>query len=415
MSYETEISQIPLDPYIGGRRHRIAGAVTFPSYDPANGKVLSQVPVADEHTVDQAVSSAKDALTGDWGRTLPAERSRILSRVAQFLRRDAEKIAVIESVDSGKPLREAKGDVETSARYFEYYAGMADKLQGHSIPLGPQFLSMTLHEPVGVTAHIIPWNFPLVTTARGLAPALAVGATAVIKPAEQTPLTALLLPQYLAEAGLPDGACNVVCGPGRQTGQHLVSHPEVAHITFTGSVETGKTVMRSAAEHVTAVTLELGGKSPVVVLSDANMSDALEGVIKAIFTNSGQVCSAGSRLIIEESCAQQFLEKLQARVNGFGFGRGLDNPDLGPLVSVQQLAKVDGIVQQAKASGIEVLAGGRVRGVPGLEGGWFFEPTILLAKDQNSAVVQDEIFGPVLTVQIANDLEHAVALAACRT
>jgi acyl-CoA reductase-like NAD-dependent aldehyde dehydrogenase len=406
-----EVSSLPLDPYVGGQRCKVESSSVFATYDPADGQVLAEVPVAGRETVDRAVACARDALGGSWAKVLPAERSRILYRVARFLRRDAERVAMIESLDSGKPLREAKGDVETSARYFEYYAGIADKMQGDTIPLGPQFLSMTLHEPVGVTAHIIPWNFPLVTTARGLAPALAAGATAVIKPAEQTPLTALLLPEYLAEAGLPAGVCNIVCGPGKETGHLLVSHPDVAHITFTGSVDTGKAVMHAAADHVASVTLELGGKSPVVVLGDANMEDALEGVLKAIFTNSGQVCSAGSRLIIERSCADAFLAKLVARVRKFGFGRGLNNPDLGPLISIVQLSKVDRMVSQAKIDGIEVLTGGQIKQVPTLEGGWFFEPTVLVAKDKNLAAVQDEIFGPVLTVQIADNFEHAVELA----
>ena len=411
MTHFSQIDGLPLDPFIAGKRLKLGNGSTWPTFDPASGEVLAEVPIATPDLVGNAVKAASEALKGEWKGVLPAERSRILFRVAQLLRRDASKLAEIESLDSGKPLREAKGDVETSARYFEYYAGIADKLQGDTIPLGPDYVSLTLHEPVGVTAHIIPWNFPLVTTARGLAPALAAGATAVVKPAEQTPLTALILADYLSEAGLPAGVYNVVCGPGHETGAALVQHPDVTHITFTGSVKTGKTVMRSAAEHVASVTLELGGKSPVVVLSDADMDAAREGVLKAIFTNSGQVCSAGSRLIVEKSIAKQLLSELEERIGKFSFGRGIDNPDLGPLVSAEQLSKIAAMVETSRRHGIEVLAGAEPKKVQGLEGGWFYAPTLLQANDPTLPIVQEEIFGPVLIVQIADNFDHAVELA----
>jgi acyl-CoA reductase-like NAD-dependent aldehyde dehydrogenase len=410
MTVHPEISRIPLEPFIGGKRRPLKHGATHPSFDPASGATICEVPICDAQVVDEAVCSAKEALKGGWASLAPAERGRMLMRVAQALRRDAERLALIESLDSGKPLREAKGDIETSARYFEYYAGMADKLQGETIPLGANYVSFTLHEPVGVTAHIIPWNFPLVTTARGLAPALAVGATAVIKPAEQTPLTALILPDYLAEAGIPPGVVNVVCGPGKVTGEPLVSHPDVAHVTFTGSVVTGKAVMQAAATHVASVTLELGGKSPVVVLNDSDKVLALEGVLKAIFTNAGQVCSAGSRLVIERTCADFFLERLVTQIKRFTFGRGIDDPDIGPLVSSEQLAKVDGIVRESIAAGSRVLTGGKIKRVDGLNG-WFYEPTVLIAEEASDIAAQEEIFGPVLTVQIADDFDHACELA----
>lgn len=412
MTYSHKLDGLSLNAFIDGKRCSTApDAAAYPSFDPASGELLREVPVADADLVDQAVVSAQKALSGKWADVTPAERSRILFRVAGNLRKDAQKLAEIESLDSGKPLREATGDIETAARYFEYYAGIADKMQGITIPLGGDYVSMTEHEPVGVTAHIIPWNFPLVTVARGLAPALAAGTTAVVKPAEQTPFTALMLPDYLTAAGLPAGVCNVVCGPGSVTGRALVSHPEVAHVTFTGSVQTGKAVMHDAADHVASVTLELGGKSPVVVLADADADAALEGVIKAIFTNSGQVCSAGSRLIIERSIADEFLDRLLRRIKTFTFGRGLDNPDLGPVVSADQLSKIASMVSAAEQRGVQVLHGGATQRVEGLKGGWFYAPTLLLAEDGLDAIVQEEIFGPVLVVQIADDFDHAVALA----
>lgn len=403
---------INLDPFIDGAHVPTDSKDAIPTYDPATGEVLCDVPVADGAVVDRAVQSAKAALKGAWADITPANRSQILYRVAQGIRARAEELATVESLDSGKPLREAKGDIETSARYFEYYAGMADKLQGDTIPLGPNFVSFTQHEPIGVTAHIIPWNFPLVTTTRGLAPALAAGATAVIKPAEQTPLTALMLGAILKEAGVPDGVVNIVCGSGATTGAPLVAHPDIAHVTFTGSVATGINVMRSAAQHVASVTMELGGKSPVVVLDDADQDDALEGVLKAIFTNAGQVCSAGSRLVIERGCADAFIEKLRARVREMTPGRGIDDPALGPIVSRQQLEKIDGIVAASVKAGAELLEGGRILQPEGL-GGWFYAPTLLKADGIDTPAVQQEIFGPVLTIQIADDFDHACKLAEC--
>jgi acyl-CoA reductase-like NAD-dependent aldehyde dehydrogenase len=411
MNQTAAIENINLNPYIGGANRALRGE-TCPTYDPATGEVLHEVPVAGADIVDEAVETSKQALKGAWAKVTPAERSRMLIRLAREIREDAERLAIVESMDSGKPLREAKGDIETSARYFEYYGGIADKLQGDTIPLGPDFVSFTLHEPIGATAHIIPWNFPLVTTARGLAPALAAGATAIVKPAEQTPLTALMLPHYLERVGIPAGVVNVVCGPGKITGAPLTEHPGVAHVTFTGSVATGKTVMHAAASHVASTTMELGGKSPVVVLADADEDKAMEGVLKAIFTNAGQVCSAGSRLIIERSHADDFLTKLVSRINSFTFGPGLDNPDIGPIISSQQLAKIERIVGESVAEGCELLAGGKVKKPQGLNG-WFFEPTVLIAKETTSKSIQEEIFGPVLTVQIADDFDDACRLAEC--
>jgi len=404
-------TDIALNPFINGRHVAPSATDTVPTFDPATGTVLAQIPVANADTVHQAVQAATTALRGAWSAVLPAERGRILYRTAQGIRQRAETLAVVESLDSGKPLREAKVDIETAARYFEYYAGMADKLQGDTIPLGPDFTSMTVHQAIGVTAHIIPWNFPLVTTARGLAPCLAAGATAVIKPAEETPLTALMLCQILQEAGVPDGAANVVCGPGEVTGAALVAHPDIAHVTFTGSTETGKIVMKAAADHTAAVTLELGGKSPLVVMADADLDAALQGVLKAIFTNAGQVCSAGSRLIVERPIAHAFIARLLDATRTLTVGKGLQNPDIGPVISPVQLRRIAGMVKDAADRGMSVLTGGEILTPAGLEQGNFYAPTLMLADDANDAIVQEEIFGPVLAIQTADDLEHAIELA----
>jgi aldehyde dehydrogenase (NAD+)/betaine-aldehyde dehydrogenase len=268
-----------------------------------------------------------------------------------------------------------------------------------------------MHEPVGVTAHIIPWNFPLVTTARGIAPALACGCTAVVKPAEQTPLTAIMLADILERAGLPKGVYNVVTGYGEEAGAPLVGHPDVSHITFTGSVETGKLVMKSAANHIASVTLELGGKSPIVVLADADIGAAVQGTLKAIYSNAGQVCSAGSRLVVERRVHDAMLAKLSQAAAGLKLGHGLDDPDLGPLISEEQLDKVAGYVANARQRGLEIVVGGERASVPGLIGGWFYTATIIDAASASDPVVQEEIFGPVLTVQVADSAEEALVLA----
>ncbi|MBM3950247.1 MAG: aldehyde dehydrogenase family protein [Rhodospirillales bacterium] len=401
---------LPSKMVIGGERVDAVRGKRFATLDPATGVAFAEVPAGGPEDVDRAVAAAKKALKGPWFKTSPAERGRILTRTAALIRRDKEKLARIETLDCGKPLRESLGDIETAAGYFEYYAGIADKLQGDTIPLGPDFISFTLHEPVGVTAHIIPWNYPLVTTARGIAPALAAGNTAVVKPAEQTPLTAILLADLLAEAGLPAGVYNVVTGFGPDAGAPLTAHPDVAHVTFTGSVPTGKAVMKAAADHVASVTLELGGKSPVVVLADADLDAAVEGTLKAIYTNAGQVCSAGSRLVVERRLHNAMMERLVARAEKLVLGHGLDDAPLGPLVSDEQLKRVSGFVAEAKKRGVTVATGGKPAAVAGLEGGYFFAPTIFDNVKATDEVAQEEIFGPVLTVQVVDSPEEAVAI-----
>ncbi len=404
-------SDLPENMVIAGKHVTALSGRTLETIDPATGRVIGRFPAATGEDVDRAVASAKAALSGPWRDVTPTQRGRILMRTAALIREDAERLARIETLESGKPIREARGDIETAAGYFEYYAGIADKLQGDTIPLGPDFISLTLHEPVGVTAHIIPWNFPLVTTARGLAPALAAGNTAVVKPAEQTSLTSLIVADILDKAGLPAGVCNVITGLGAEAGAPLTAHPDVAHVTFTGSVPTGKTVMKAAADHIASVTLELGGKSPVVVLADADLDAAVEGTLKAIYLNAGQVCSAGSRLVVERSVHAAMMERLVPASESLTLGHGLDDAPLGPLISSTQLRKVAGFVDGARQRSLSVATGGRIAEVPGLEGGFFFAPTILDDVPPTDAVVQEEIFGPVLCVQIVDSAEEAIAVA----
>ena len=358
---------LPTHMMIGGEPVFAEDGATLSTMDPATGEVIVNVPAGGTNEVNRAVENSKIALEGAWRSITPAERGRMLNRVAAIIRREAQNLAVVETLDSGKPLRESHGDIETAAAYFEYYAGIADKMQGDTIPLGSDYISLTLHEPVGVTAHIIPWNFPLVTTARGVAPALAAGNTAVVKPATQTPLTAIILADLIAEAGIPAGAYNVVTGRGDMVGDTLTGHPEISHITFTGSVDTGKHVMRTAADHVASVTLELGGKSPVVVLKDADITAAVEGTLKAIYLNAGQVCSAGSRLVVEQSVHSEMMEKLVAETEALTLGHGLDDPPLGPVVSPEQRDLIAKYVDAARTRGIEVATGGASADVDGFE------------------------------------------------
>ncbi len=381
------------------------------SFDPGRGEAFIEFAAGTAADVNAAVAAARTALEGPWSRMTPAERGRVLHRAAELVRAEADRLAVAECLDSGKRLSEARGDVGSAARAFEYYAGAADKLQGKSLPLGRDYVAYTVNEPVGVAAQILPWNYPIATTARGVAPALAAGCTVVVKPAEQTPITALMLGEILNRSGLPAGAYNVVTGTGAAVGEPLVAHPGVDHVTFTGSVATGSRVMATAARNVTRVLLELGGKSPVVVLADCEMAPAIDGVVGAIYENAGQICSAGSRLVIERAIHDEFLERLVARVQGLAIGHGLRDAPVGPVNSRAQLQKIAGYVAGARQRGIRVVAGGNSCADPVTSKGWFFQPTILDAVPADDTIAQEEIFGPVLAVQIIDSLDQAVEIA----
>lgn len=405
------LPDLPSRHFIDGEHAASASGATMETFDPGSGRPFARFAAGSAEDVDRAVQAAKAASIGPWRQITPADRGRLLHRAAERIRAQAERLAVVESLDCGKPLGEAEGDVAGVVRAFEYYAGACDKLHGDSLPLGQDYLAYTVNEPVGVTAHIIPWNFPISTAVRGIAPALAAGCTVVAKPAEQTPLTALLLAEILAEAGLPAGVCNVITGTGDEAGAPLVGHPGINHVTFTGSEPTGSKVMQAAARNITRVTLELGGKSPVVVFNDCDAESALEGVLGAIYENAGQVCSAGSRLVIERGLHDEFVERLTGRAKGLALGHGLRNPKIGPINSAEQLEKIAGYVDAARARGVSVLAGGDRTVDPETNAGWFYQPTILDRVTAEDAVVQEEIFGPVLSVQVAESPEEAMALA----
>jgi aldehyde dehydrogenase (NAD+)/betaine-aldehyde dehydrogenase len=400
---------LPDGHIIDGRVVSAAGGARMASFDPGNGRAFAEFAAGDARDVARAVAAAERGLA-TWRRTRPAERCRVLNRMAALMREQAARLAVVECVDSGKTLAEAEGDVASSARLFEYYAGAADKLEGRSIPLGADYLNLTLREPVGVTAHIIPWNYPTSTFARGVAPALAAGCSVVAKPAETTPFTALLMAQLLSEAGLPDGVVNVVTGVGREAGEPLATHPSVAHLTFTGSVATGVRVAQAVAPNVTRLTLELGGKSPLVALDDCDIEAAAEGAVSAIFCNAGQVCSAGSRLVVQRAIHAELLERIVAKTRAITLGHGLRNPGMGAVNSDVHLQRIVAHLEAARARGCRILTGGRATTDPATGLGWFFEPTVIDGLPVDDPCVQQEIFGPVLAVQVVED--DAAALAA---
>lgn len=392
------LADLPSRHWIDGT-WQAASTRTMETFDPGTARPFAAFARGDVSDVAAAVDSAQRALNGPWRSLTPAERGRILTRAAALLRAEADRFAVAETLDTGKTVKEAHIDVASAARAFEYYAGACDKLHGLSIPLGPNYVAYTLNEPVGVTAHIIPWNYPLSTTARGVAPALAAGCPVVVKPAEQTPMTALMLGELLQRADLPDGVCNVVTGTGAEAGAPLVAHPSVAHVTFTGSVGSGCTVMQAAAKNVTSVTLELGGKSPAVVFADCDLDAAVADILGAIYENSGQICSAAARVVIERSVHAEFLDRFVARARGLSLGHGLRNPQMGAINSPAQLARITGFVDEARQHGAEILCGGQATADPQTGLGWFFEPTVIDNVSPAHPLAQNEIFGPVLCVQ----------------
>lgn len=377
--------------------------------DPATDQLIIEISDGDNEQVDQAVLSAKKALS-IWSRTEPSVRGRVLYKLAELIEANAGEIAAIESLNVGKPVSQARRDVLRAADYFRFYAGCCDKLNGDTIPLGPDQTAMTLLEPVGVTAHILPWNYPISTLARGAGPALAVGATLVAKPAEATPLTTIYVAKLAQEAGLPSGAFEVVTGAG-DVGETLTSHCDIAHVTFTGSTTTGRKIMQSTSKPVAGITLELGGKSPVIVLADADLDAAADGVIRGIFFNAGQVCAAGARLICEHSIHDELVERVCTKAKMMTIGHGLDDPDIGPLITQQQLERVEGFVDRAKLAELSCVLGGQRIHPDGLPDGLFFPPTIFTDVPADSEVAKNEIFGPVLCTQICEDAEHALKLA----
>jgi len=394
---------------IDGRQ--VFGDGSFDDVDPSTGVPLAEVTQSGPRLVDQAVAAARATFeAGPWRTMSPKERGRVLRAIAGSIQAEAEDLAVLESRDTGKPLSQARTDVEVAARYFEFYGSSIEALYGDTIPATPGILAYTTREPLGVTAHIEPWNYPLQIGSRSVAPSLAVGNSCVLKPAEEAPLTLGRLAALALEAGLPPGVLNVVNGTGEETGAALAGHPGIGHLSFTGSVEVGAVVAAAAAANVVPVSLELGGKSPNIVFADADLDRAIPFVARSVLQNAGQTCSAGSRLLIHPAVHDDVVGGL---VDAFGrvrIGRGVDDPDLGPLISARQLERLEGSVRDGMGSGTVRYGGGRVDD-PALRGGFFFEPTIVDGVEPGAPLFQQELFGPVLAVSTFDADDEAVALA----
>ncbi len=397
---------------IGGDKRPSSDGGMFEDRDPSTGDTLARVAKATAADVDRAVAAARAALESkEWGAIAPAERGRILLRIAAKIRERHEELSELESRDNGKPLRQARTDMQVAARYFEFYGGVADKIMGETIPLGPGFLDYTLREPIGVSAQIVPWNYPIQIGARGVAPALATGCTVVLKPSSNAPLTALRLGEIALECGLPAGVLNVVAGTGEGAGDALVRHEGIDQLTFTGSVDVGTSIAALAARNAIPVVLELGGKSPNIVFADADLELATQTVANSIFQNAGQTCSAGSRLLVERKAHDEVVERLTERARSMRLGPGIEDPDMGPMISAAQRDKVEAYIALGASEGGRVVAGGGRPTDPRLQGGSFLEPTLIDRVRNDMRIAQEEVFGPVLAIIPFDDPAEAVTLA----
>ncbi|HWZ57786.1 MAG TPA: aldehyde dehydrogenase family protein [Gemmatimonadaceae bacterium] len=395
--------------YINGQFVESVSGATFPVYDPATEAVLATCPAGTAADVDRAVQAAKAAFYGGWRDTSAQDRGRVLFRLAERVRTRRSELAELETRNSGKPIVESEFDMDDTATTFEYYGGLATKIHGDVIPVPTQAMSLALREPMGVAGQIIPWNYPLTMAAWKLAPALAAGCTVVLKPAEQTPLSVLALAEDFLAVGVPAGVINIVTGDGPGAGAPLVAHPDVRKIAFTGSAAVGKAIMRSAADTLKRVSLELGGKSPNIFFADADFESAIDGALFGVFVNQGEVCSAGSRVLVQRDIYAKFVEAAAAKAKTIKVGNGLDRATkMGPLVSLEQRDRVREYLTIG-AREAKVAAGG---GVPKEHAkGWYVEPTIFYDVDNGARIAQEEIFGPVMSVIPFRDEADAIAIA----
>jgi betaine-aldehyde dehydrogenase len=397
--------------HIDGKFVESAGSARLEIIDPSDASVIATVSDAGEEDVDRAVFAARSAFEGAWRRVSPQDRGRLLFKMAEVLRTNSERFAEIESRNSGKPIVEAEGDIDDAASCFEYYAGLATKIHGDVVPAPEDALVFVLREPVGVAAQIIPWNYPLLMAAWKLAPALCAGCTVVLKPAEETPLSVLELARHFEELELPPGVVNIVTGRGEGAGAALANHPGVDKVAFTGSVEVGKTIMTAAAKTLKRVTLELGGKSPNIIFADSEFEAAIQGALFGVFLNQGEVCSAGSRILVERPIYKRVVEAMVERARSIRLGRGLDRETrMGPLVSRRHFDRVRGYQEIGKREATLALGGDRASAA-GLDKGYFVEPTIFTDVDNRSRIAQEEIFGPVACVIPFDDEAAAIRMA----
>jgi len=398
--------------FIDGAWRDAANGKTIEVVNPATEEVIAEVASADKSDVDAAVAAARAALDGQWGKLSARERGRLVWKIGERLMERADEIARLETLHNGKPIFESRQiEVPAAAECFQYFAGWADKIHGETIPVKGNYLTYTLREPVGVVAAIVPWNFPLLLTAWKVAPALACGNTVIIKPASQTPLTALALAEIAQEVGLPPGVLNVVTGPGSKVGQMLVEHPGIDKIAFTGDTSTGKGIMRGSAETLKKITLELGGKSANIVFPDADLDAAIRGATTGIFYGKGEVCAAGSRLLVDKSIKSEFIDKVAARAKKMAPGDPLDpKTRLGAISSKKQLETDLRYIEIAKKEGATLVAGG-ARADIGTGKGYFLQPTIFDGVTPQMTIAREEIFGPVLAAIDFADIDEAIARA----
>lgn len=387
-----------------------AGGDTIPCLDPSTGERFATIPRGTAADVDRAVAAARRAFEGGWGALTATERGRLMQKLAARLLENAESLAVIESRDVGKPLSQAKADVVACARYFEFYGGCADKVHGDTIPYLNGYTVMTLREPHGVTGHIVPWNYPLQIIGRSVGAALSMGNACVVKPGEDASLSTLYLARLANEVGFPAGSINIVTGYGEEAGAALSAHPDLNHISFTGSQEVGVLVQRAAAGNIVPVTLELGGKSPQLVFADADLDQALNFVVRASVQNAGQTCSAGSRVLIERSIYDRFTAMIAERFKALRVGPALSDLDIGPLINAKQRDRVAGMITAGRAAGFPVLAEGQlVEDAP--KGGYYVAPVLFGDVTPGSSLEQQEVFGPALAAMPFDDEAEAVKLA----
>jgi len=406
--------------YVNGQWVSSASGETFPVYDPSTEEVIAQVASSNAEDTDKAVKAARAAFdSGPWPATTAQDRGRILFRLAEKIRQNAAQLSELECRNTGKPIVEAEFDIADVATCFEYYGGLANKVTGNVNPVPANALSFTMREPIGVAGQIIPWNYPLLMAAWKLAPAIAAGCTCVLKPAEQTPLTALEFANWFEEAGLPPGVVNIVNGFGETAGAAIVAHPHVDKIAFTGSAAVGKIIVKSAADTLKRVTLELGGKSPNIFFPDADWEAAVDGALFGVFINQGEVCSAGSRILVEKKIYPKFVEAMAEKAKRIKLGAPLErDTKMGPLVSKEQYDRVSSYLEVGKKEAKVAIGGGRPKQ---FGKGYYVEPTIFYDVQNSARIAREEIFGPVASVipfdgeseaiRIANDTPYGLAAA----
>jgi betaine-aldehyde dehydrogenase len=395
--------------YVDGEFVDAADGRTFEVYDPSTEGAVATCPAAGAPDVERAAQAAYRAFYEGWRTVSAQERGRILFRLAERVRARRDELAELETINSGKPIAESEFDMDDAATCFEYYGGLATKISGEVLPVPADAISLAMREPVGVAGQIIPWNYPLLMAAWKIGPALAAGCTVVLKPAEQTPLSILELARDFEAVGLPPGVVNIVTGDGPGAGAPLVAHPRVRKIAFTGSAEVGRLIMRSAADQLKRVSLELGGKSPNIFFGDADFENAVEGALFGTFINQGEVCSAGSRVLVQRDIYRRFVDAAAAKAKTIRLGPGLDRETrMGPLVSAEQRDRVAGYLEIGRREAKVAVGGGRPAR---LDRGWYVEPTIFYDVDNGARIAQEEIFGPVMSVIPFEDEAEAIRIA----